>query len=237
MTLAASEARLFGVLPPGPLLAATVAVVVVAIVLFATGHWAIALVLVGLGLLGLAAFLEAVRRTPETPLGRRSAETFHRVAAYAGFAAEAFSVRSRVAREVAARRRELWELGTRRNELVFALGEAVARDDAAAADDLKRQVRELDETAAAKEREIADAVSDAEKRVRRAQLEVQPTEMVQVPEPYPPPDEGTPPVPEPIPEPMPAPIPEPYPPPDEGTPPSEPMIPEPAPPQEQDEQQ
>ena len=41
-----------------------------------------------------------------------------------------------------------------------------------------------------------------------------------VPEPWPPPDEGTPPTPEPVPEP--------YPPPDEGTPPSPPTIPEPA---------
>jgi hypothetical protein len=40
-----------------------------------------------------------------------------------------------------------------------------------------------------------------------------------VPEPYPPPDEGTPPTPEPVPEP--------YPPPDEGTPPSIPPVPEP----------
>jgi hypothetical protein len=38
-------------------------------------------------------------------------------------------------------------------------------------------------------------------------------------EPYPPPDEGTPPMPEPVPEP--------YPPPDEGTPPSIPPVPEP----------
>jgi hypothetical protein len=42
-----------------------------------------------------------------------------------------------------------------------------------------------------------------------------------VPEPSPPPDEGTPPTP--------APVPEPYPPPDEGTPPQPPMVPEPGP--------
>jgi hypothetical protein len=42
-----------------------------------------------------------------------------------------------------------------------------------------------------------------------------------VPEPAPPPDEGTPPTPEPVPEP--------YPPPDEGTPPTPPLVPEPGP--------
>ena len=43
-----------------------------------------------------------------------------------------------------------------------------------------------------------------------------------LPEPYPPPDEGTPPMPEPVPEP--------YPPPDEGTPPMPAPVPEPYPP-------
>jgi hypothetical protein len=42
-----------------------------------------------------------------------------------------------------------------------------------------------------------------------------------VPEPFPPPDEGTPPTPEPVPEP--------YPPPDEATPPQPPLVPEPGP--------
>jgi hypothetical protein len=42
-----------------------------------------------------------------------------------------------------------------------------------------------------------------------------------VPEPFPPPDEGTPPMPEPVPEP--------YPPPDEATPPQPPLVPEPGP--------
>jgi hypothetical protein len=46
-------------------------------------------------------------------------------------------------------------------------------------------------------------------------------------EPYPPPDEGTPPTPAQVPEPQPTQEPEPYPPPDEGTPPTPAQVPEP----------
>jgi hypothetical protein len=230
VAMLASEPRLFGIVPPGPLLVATVGVVVVAIVLFATGHWALGLVLLGLALLGLAGFLEAVRHTPNTRLTHRSSDVLHRVAAWGGFAREAVSARSRASREVALRRRELWELGQRRTQLLLALGDASYRGDLGAAERARTALLEIDAAAERKQWEIAEAVGLAEARVRKAHLEVQPTEMVQVPEPYPPPDEGTPPMPAPVPEPSPAPIPEPYPPPDEGSPPSEPPIPEPSPP-------
>jgi hypothetical protein len=225
-----SEPRLFGVLPPWPLLIATVVVLAFAIVLFATGHWALGLVLLGLALLGLAGFLEAARRTPDALVARRSGAAIYRLRAWTGFARETVSARSRVSREVALRRRELWELGQRRHRLLFELGEAAYRGDGAAADALRRAVEELDAAAERKQWEIGTVVGVAEARVRQAHLEVQPTEMVQIPEPYPPPDEGTPPMPAPVPEPSPAPVPEPYPPPDEASPPAPPAIPEPMPP-------
>lgn len=65
-------------------------------------------------------------------------------------------------------------------------------------------------------------VDQAQERLYQRRLEVQPTEMVELPEePSPPPGEGTPP--------EPARIPEPYPPPDEGNPPEPAVIPEPGP--------
>ena len=54
-------------------------------------------------------------------------------------------------------------------------------------------------------------------------------EATEIPEPYPPPDEGDPPAPAVVPEPGPAVVPEPYPPPDEGDPPEPAVVPEPAP--------
>lgn len=224
-----SEPRLFGVVPPGPLLAVTIALFVLGILSLVTERWALGLVLLGLALLGLAGVVEATRRRPESTLGGRASHAFHRLSGWAGFAAAIVSARSQAARELSLRRRELAELGARRNELVLALGEAAYAGDEASVRELCDRLRALDEETARKQEEAAAALGRAQDRVREARLEVQPTEMVQVPEPYPPPDEGTPPVPEPIPEPMPPEIPEPYPPPDEGSPPSRPTPPEPGP--------
>jgi hypothetical protein len=64
-------------------------------------------------------------------------------------------------------------------------------------------------------------ISQAQDRISRRRLEVQPTEMVELPDEPAPPGEGDPG--------GPAVIPEPYPPPDEGNPPEPAVIPEPGP--------
>ena len=60
-----AEPRWFGVAPPQLLLATGLAGLVLAVVLFATGNWPYGLILLGVGALLLAAFLEAARRRPE----------------------------------------------------------------------------------------------------------------------------------------------------------------------------
>jgi hypothetical protein len=227
-----SEPRLFGVVPPGALLAAALLVLGASVVAFATGRWALGLVLLGLALLGLAGVVEAARRRPGTMPGRRISAAWGRVSGRVGAAAASYVARSSAAREVRAYRYDSLQLAARRKELLAALGEAVYGDDEGAASNARRELRALDAEVARREQETAAAVARAEERVRHARIAVQATEMVQVPEPYPPPDEGTPPLPEPVPEQSPPLIPEPYPPPDEGTPPSEPQVPEPSPPGE-----
>ena len=86
------------------------------------------------------------------------------------------------------------------------LGEAVHRDDEPAAQAARGRLAELDAIEVDLRDRLAAHLSSAEERIRRSKLSVQET-MVRVPEPYPPPDEGTPPTP--------APVPEPYPPPEE----------------------
>jgi hypothetical protein len=83
-------------------------------------------------------------------------------------------------------------------------------------DDYRDLVGSLRRAAAAALRAL-----DQEERYGSDMSALEPPSTVPVPEPYPPPDEGTPP--------MPAPVPEPYPPPDEGTPPTPPLVPEPGP--------
>jgi hypothetical protein len=100
-----------------------------------------------------------------------------------------------------------------RGRLLFELGDAVYRGDDQAAKTAREQVKELDELAARRETEMQAVVASAQERIQQRRLEVQPTEMVELPQ-EPPPS---------------VPIPEPYPPPDEGDPPQPAIIPEPGP--------
>ena len=117
-------------------------------------------------------------------------------------------------------RRELQRMSLLRAQLLFELGDAVYREDEQATETARGQVRELDELAARREAEMGAVVALAQERLRRRRLEVQRTEMVELPEEPAGPEEG---------EPMPARIPEPYPPPDKGSPPQPAIIPEPSP--------
>jgi zinc-ribbon domain len=213
VTYAHSERTVYGVAPTTLVLVVAAAGVALAIVLFMTGHWPVGLVVLGLAL--LVALVSV-----ETGAFR----------AHAGVAADAVATRSRAAARVLALRRELRRLASVRAHLLFELGDAVYRADEQAREAARGRVAELDELVRQREDEMHTVIAQAQDRVRRRRLEVQPTEMVQmpdeepttpdredpsgpavIPEPYPPPDEGNPPQPAIIPEPSPAVIPEPGP--------------------------
>ena len=207
-----AERRYYGVTPTRLVLALAAAGAALAIVLLATGHWP-----VGLILLGVTVLLVLV--TVETGAFR----------ARAGVAADSFATRGRATRRLLALRGELKRLGATRATLLVELGDAVYRGDEQATETARMQVVELDEVARQREAEMQSVIAQAQDRLHRRRLEVQPTEMVEIPgepaapgeqdpvgpavipEPYPPPDEGNPPEPAIIPEPGPAVIPEPGP--------------------------
>ena len=129
-------------------------------------------------------------------------------------------------RRVLTLRRELQRMAALRAQLLFELGDAVYRGDEQATETARGQLEELDAMSAQRESEMQAVVTGAHERLQQRRLEVQSTEMVQlpdepdydepggpavIPEPYPPPDEGNPPEPAIIPEPGPAVIPEPGP--------------------------
>jgi hypothetical protein len=120
-------------------------------------------------------------------------------------------------------RSELRRIGRLRNRLLFDLGSAVYRGDDSAADTARSQIDDLDRLRAERGEEMNAIVEARNRRIERGRLEVQPTEVAEVPsEPSTPaPGEANPP--------EPARIPEPYPPPDEGSPPQPAVIPEPEP--------
>jgi hypothetical protein len=237
------EPHLFGVTPPMALLALAVAALAVGVLLIALGAVLPGALVLAAGLVLALLFLAVARRKPDSGVARASASAVDGLRARVGFAAGSLATRSQARRSLARARAELHRLEARRRELLLALGSAVYQGDEAARDRLRDELDALERTAAAKEEEMGTIVSEAQERLERARLEVQPTEMVEtpgdpspsppepargeanppeparIPEPYPPPGEADPP--------EPARIPEPYPPPDEGDPPEPARIPEP----------
>jgi hypothetical protein len=214
------EPRLYGVTPVYLTLGLAVAALAVTIIMFATGHWQVGLILFGVTILLVLAFLEALRRKPEGAVIRSRADA---IRDRAGFAAEAIATRGRTATHLLAARRDLQRLAQIRTGLLVELGEAVYRGDSEATETARSRLEELDRQAAQREAEMQDLLEATRQRLTRRRLEVQSTQVVEPqPDPETPaPGEGNPP--------EPARIPEPYPPPDEGTPPQPAIIPEPEP--------
>jgi len=219
------QPRLYGVTPPAAVLALAAAALTLAVVLFAIGHWPIGLIVLGVTVLLVLAFLEAARRTPRGTASRSTAAALDDVRARAGVAADALASRGRAAREVAAIRRELRQMWALRGRLLFELGDAVYRGDDGAGRAARERIEELDRLAAEREVYMQQVMETTQRRLERRRLEVQPTIIASAPEtpepPTPAPGEGNPP--------EPARIPELYPPPDEGSPPQPAVIPEPGP--------
>jgi hypothetical protein len=139
----------------------------------------------------------------------------------AGVAADSVTTRGRATTRLLGLRRGLRKLAVLRGRLLFELGDAVYRGDEQATEAARRRLAELDEAWRQKEAEMQTVRAQAQDRLHRRRLEVQPTEMVELPE-----EPAAPAEQDPV---GPAVIPEPYPPPDEGNPPEPAVIPEPGP--------
>lgn len=221
---AAEETNGIALMPASFVLALAVAALAAAVVLAVVGSWPLALVLAGIAILLVAVFLVVARRAPVGANAR----------ARTTVAAESLAMRGRAARRLVAARRELRQLASQRNRLLFELGAAVYGGDEHAAETTRGRIEELDLLASRTEGEMHEIVEATQRRIDRNRLEVQQTEVAvsavtpgtpqtpapgegnppepaRIPEQYPPPDEGTPPQPAVIPEPGPAVIPEPGP--------------------------
>lgn len=216
-----AEPRYYGITPTTLVLFLGAVTLTLAVALFALGHWPFGLIALGASVLLVLVFLEAARRKPDSAVARSTADALDGFRTRAGVAADSVATRGRAARRLLALRRELQRMGLLRARLLFDLGDAVYRGDDQTTESAREQVKELDELAALREAEMEAVVAQTQERLERRRLEVQPTEMVELPEQPGRPGEGTPG--------GPAVIPEPYPPPDEGNPPEPAIIPEPGP--------
>jgi len=212
--------RYFGIAPPLALFALAVAALAAAIVVFVAGKVIAGALLLAAAALFSVLFVTASKRLPENAVARVSRRVFATARDRTGFAVEAVSVHSTTRVELFRLRRELSELVAERAEAARALGEAVyvgAEDEIEAG---RNRMSELEQALADKEGEMTRVTAAANERIQRAQLQVQPTEVVEppeVPEPMPAPSEPPQPVivpePSPVPSepPMPVPSPEPSP--------------------------
>jgi type IV secretory pathway TrbD component len=217
-----AEPRLYGVTPTTLVLVLAGAALTLAVVFFVLGRWPFGLVLLGVALLLAAVFAEAARRHPGDRVTRASAEALDHFRARASVAAGSVATRGRAMRRLYALRRELKRMAALRSQLLYELGTAVYLGDDQGSETARGRLEELDRLVASTEGRMQEVVASAQRRIEERRLEVQPTEMVELPEqPSPEPGELTPP--------DPAVIPEPYPPPDEATPPQPAIIPEPGP--------
>ena len=212
-----AEPRWFGVTPPHLLLAIAVVAVAIALILFAGGNWPLGLIVLGIGVLLTAAFLEAARRRPQSAVTRASVEARER--ARSGL--EMWRARSLAAAEARRIQSALLLIESERRSALHDLGAAAHAQDSTAEAGARARLTDLDSREAELHAQLDRALEEAGERIRKARLPVQETMLVLPPEPSPPPDEGT--------LPQPAVVPEPYPPPDEGNPPQPARVPEPSP--------
>jgi hypothetical protein len=169
-----SEPHFFGVAPPNLLLATAVLVAVFAVVLFAGGRWPYGLILIGASALLLAAYLEAVRRRPDSKLTRTSSDARER----ARSSWEQLRARQAAVAETRRIQGALLRLESDRKDAVYALGAAAYARNAGAEAAARSRLEELDEQERALRAELARTVSRAEERIRQARLPVEDTMMV-----------------------------------------------------------
>jgi hypothetical protein len=172
-----AERRFFGVPPSSVLLLLVVAGLAFAIVLFALGEWPWALIVLGLaGFVATGLFTQARRLPGETSqVTKASLAGLDSVRARSRAVVETVAAHGSARMELSKLRREVAALAADRRDLVRELGEATYAGNKAAEKELKGRLKQLDDGVQAKEAQMAKVTIDAQERIGRAKLEVQPT--------------------------------------------------------------
>jgi hypothetical protein len=172
-----AERHLFGLAPTAFVAALAALCLVAAIVLFALGSIAVAvLVLLAAILLG-ALFVDQARRRRATPLDRAAAVAVERPRALAGFAGASVRAWTGAGREVTALRLEAKRLARERSKVQYALGAAAAGDDPKETERLRTELRAVDARIAGCARRAQAAVGNARKSTSSERLAVSSTQI------------------------------------------------------------
>lgn len=178
-----AEPRYFGLGTPVFIFGAAAALLVLGIVLIATGYPVAGIVAVVVAVCLLPAFLAGARRWPDTRLAQLGVSTADRVRDEAGVAVESISTWSRTGRDVARLRKQRFQLRRERDAKIRQLGPSFYSDDGRA-NEIKAEAKELDERLAANERELQRSIAAARRRTRKERATVVATEVI-APEPDP----------------------------------------------------
>ena len=201
-----TEPRFYGVTPPITVLVLAFAALAVAVVLFVQGSTVAGAVLSVAAVALFGGFVVLAKR-----------EEVRNARERAGSVIESLAVRGRARQELLRTRQELHVLAQQREREIYALGYAVYEGNDEQIEAAQEVLRRTQEAIAVKEAQMQTIVADAEAQIQRSRLQADSTNVIEppqpgptdpggpvpVPEPYPPPDEGTPPTPEPVPEPYP----------------------------------
>jgi hypothetical protein len=176
-----AERRFFGVPPSSVLLLLTAIGVVVAIVLLVLGEWPWALIVFGFAGFAATWFLSQARRLPGETGGatKASLRGLDSVRARSRAAIETVVAHGSARMELVRLRREVSALAADRRDRVRDLGEAAYGNDRGAVRALKERIKAIDDDVQAKEAQMARVTVDAQERIGRAKLEVQPTRVEQ----------------------------------------------------------
>jgi hypothetical protein len=167
--------RYFGITPPTLLFGVATATLAVAIVLAILAHWVAALVLAVAVLLEIPLFLGVARRKPDTVVARASVRMIQRARERAAWVVQAATVRTEAGRMLTPLRRELHELGERRQRQLRDLGAAMYEGDDEAVKRCTDELNRLDEERRQRETQIAAIADSAQERLAQGRLRVQPT--------------------------------------------------------------
>ena len=178
-----AEPRYFGIGTPGFVLAAGAVLLLLGIVLAATGFVIVGIVAIAVAVCLVPVFVAGARRWPETSIAQIGVSAADRVRGEAGVAVESVSAWTRAGRDVARLRKEQFQLRRRRDGLVRELGVSFYSEDGRA-DDLKAAAKALDEQMASNELELQRAVASARRQTRKGRATVVATEVIK-PEPVP----------------------------------------------------
>jgi hypothetical protein len=167
--------RYFGVAPPTLLFGIATATLAIAVVLAILAHWLAALVLAAAVLVEIMLFLGVARRKPDSAVATTSVRAVHRARERAAWLVQATTVRTEAGRKLTPLRRELLELGERRERQLRELGAAVYQGEEEAAKLVTEELNRIDDERRQKEEEMRAIGEAAQQRLEKGRLHVQAT--------------------------------------------------------------